>query len=134
MASLHNLTSDTNRSTDSINWYVNLQHTAVDGNISATAPKVGSLVSDGGVANYTNINGMTLIPYTYNGREGYPYKATIQIFTDPWLIYNRFNPNATVNEFELEFNNDKGAKTGIDISGEESDTSANINTSRRIQW
>ena len=129
------LTNDNQRSSDAIKWYINTLHTPTDGNITTTAPAVGTLVNDG---TYTNVNGMTLIPYTYNGNEGYPYKATIRVNpyngSSSWLIYNKYNANATHNEFELEFNNKSGAKTGTDAAGAAVDSDANTNTNRRIQW
>ncbi|WP_345985072.1 hypothetical protein WCX49_10665 [Sulfurimonas sp. HSL-1656] len=129
------LSDDNRRSTDSIKWYINTLHTATDGNITTTSPAVGALVSDG---TYTNVNGWTQIPYTYNGNEGYPYKATIRVNpyngSNSWLIYNKYNANATRNEFELEFNNKSGAKTGTDAADVTVDSEGNTNTNRRIQW
>ena len=72
--------------------------------------------------------------FTYTGNKGYPFKGTVNMTTDPWLIYHRFDENATVNTFELEFNSATGGWTGVDRSNVAVDVNASTNTNRRIEW
>ena len=135
------LTNDNNRSTDAINWFINTQHTASDGNITALRHKFINyeLTTTTAPLRRTGIiglpaNGISEVGMGYNGSQGYAYKSTIEIHTQEWLLYNRFEANPVYNEFELEFNNKSGAETGTDTSNVGVDSDANVNTSRRIQW
>ena len=71
---------------------------------------------------------------TYNGGKGYPFKSTVNMTSNDWLIYDRYDSNAIVNDFELEFYN-TGIWAGQDNSdGTSADSDAATNTNRRLQW
>lgn len=119
-------------STDNILWYSQVEHnTSVDGNTTTTRTKNG--------VNDAQFNTMNIIPgersatYTYKGNKGYPYKATIELNTQDWLIYHRFNPAAINNDFELEFYS-IGGWSGVDKGSANVDSNASTNTNRRISW
>ena len=121
------------RSKDSFSWFQNMLHSAPDdGTVQSTQQKNGGLAVDTGT--YVQSPGRTSMVYSYNGTEGYPYKATIEINASKWLIYNRFNPNAQLNEFELEFNNKGTQLAPANAGGFTGEDNASINSSRRIQW
>lgn len=122
-------------SVDDIRWFQNTSHINTDGNISATSQKNG-LLNLNPIA--TPLNGFPIpqistVPYTYSGDKGYPYKTTMNVNNSNWLIFNRFDAAATVNNFELEFNNAAGWG-GTNESNVSVDSNASINTNRRIQW
>jgi len=132
-------------SQDDVRWYIQTQHnTGIDGNVTSTqtrdinSDRVGddnAQFSQMSVDNTTNLG-----TYTYRGNKGYPYKATMEIPTPDWLIYNRYDESNTVNNggnvvnnFELEFTR-SGSWAGEDSSGVQTDSNASSVTNRRIQW
>lgn len=124
------LASESNRSVDSVRWYKNPKHANSDGNITGFVQK---FVSPSPITAPTTVSfsgGEGTGDFTYDGSDGYPYKATMQINSQSWLIYNMFDGTATTNDFELEFN----AKTIGSESNNTSGVTANPNTTRRIRW
>jgi len=119
-------------SPDDVRWYALIPHTpAFDGNVSTTLTRNG--VDDGEFSNFfVNPNGLNA-SYTYGGND-YPYKSTIQLNTQNWLIYERYNNAATYNTFELEFHQTGGVAGQDNTGGTNVDSNAAINTNRRIQW
>ena len=131
------------QSVDSLRWYRNTVHTAAEGNVDEFDPFGNANTSTRiqtqlvnfaqiGVNPQVNVGGFTTSVYQYGGNS-FPYKATITYLPNSYLVYNRFDATAIFNEFELEFDN-FGNWSGIDNSGTKTDTNANINTNRRIQW
>ena len=119
-------------SPDDVRWYSQALHTiAEDGNASATQAR--SAADDALITTKVINAGAQSANYTYNGNKGYPYKATIEVSAPAWLLYNRFNVAASVNEFELEFFS-SGRFSGTDASGVNMDANTSINVNRRIQW
>ncbi len=116
-------------SIDDIRWYRNEAHTSeVEGDINASLPPRG--IDDLTVNSRVAYDQAT---FTYDESKGYPYKTKIQVPSDSWLIYNKFDAAARVNFFELEFNS-AGSVAGKHIGVSSSDSNASINTNRRIQW
>jgi len=121
------------RSKDAIYWYVNAVHNnAGDGNltgISYSGSGSLSLSIDPGVN-----GGRQDFSYTYNGSD-YPFRATIHVNSQPWLIYNRYDANADSVDVPLEINSDTaaGSSNGFNTSGD-SDAKDAVNRPRRIQW
>lgn len=117
-------------SVDDIRWFQNTIHNSADGNITSTGQKNGlANIAIGAPVNAA----VSTVQYNYDGIRGYPYKTTMDINNSEWLLFNRFDPAATVNSFELEFNQ-AGMWSGTDLSGANVDSNASINTNRRIQW
>ncbi len=116
-------------SVDDIRWYRNEAHTSgVEGDINTSLPPRGldALTANDRV-DYDQAN------FIYDESKGYPYKTTIQVPSDSWLIYNKFDAAAMVNFFELEFNS-AGRSVGKRIGVSSTDSNASRNTNRRIQW
>ncbi len=109
-------------SVDSINWYRNTRHQASDGNITSITKHRGSqsiITTTSKSFQEENIH--------YNNNS-YPYRAVMDINASPWLIYHRFDENATLNSFDVEFN-----KKGSDVENM-TDSNASVNSNRRIMW
>jgi len=121
------------RSNDAILWFRNTNHMAADGNTTSVAQRyiVSSPITPSVITHNGNTDQQT---YTYSGNDGYPYKASMELNASRWLIYNRFEDNATSNNFQLEFNAGPGNKAGTDNLGGGADTGAGANTNRRIRW
>jgi hypothetical protein len=124
-------------SPDDVRWYRQNEHNiSVDGNATATRTRNGTdderFRVDGDIKMGININADAGV-YTYNGNRGYPYKATIELFAPDWLLYNRYNGNAVVNDFELEFFS-AGQWAGRDASGMGLDVNTSSNINRRVEW
>ncbi|MBC8237884.1 MAG: hypothetical protein H8E76_06610 [Helicobacteraceae bacterium] len=122
--------------TDDIRWYINTAHNVInDGNISTVVQVGGSMLTDDTVdtTNLLNAN-PTTVNLSYDGLKGYPYKTTMEINASNWLIYNKYDSAALVNEFPVEFE-----KAGTGWSGEhETNTTSidtgTIKTNRRSMW
>lgn len=132
LTTVTNLSSGINRSVDSINWYTNFQHGSKDGNATQVVQYYMPGASPISVISGPTVpaSGRSTLNVTYDGTDGYPYKATMGITASPWLIYNRFDAAAIHNDFELEFN---AAQLGEDSSLSDSNLTS-PNTSRRIRW
>ena len=122
-------------SQDDVRWYDQDLHTiATDGNATNTGSR-NAAENVNLPLRSIDVGGRTAT-YTYNGgtnNEGYPYKTTLELEAPDWLIYNRFDQNALVNEFELEFFS-TGTFAGQDGSGVNMDANTSINVNRRISW
>jgi len=110
-------------------WYSNTKHTSSDGIAGNINQKFTNKVT--GSTPTSTSPAKTALNYTKNV---FPYKATMKNAASGWLIYNKFNQNATTNEFEVEFE-----KTGSAWSGKTKTNSKTINygadkTNRRIMW
>jgi len=129
-------------SVDDIHWYVNEQHQNIYGDINISAP-------GGGITERPGIPGNPITEswQAYNApfetwnvqydptNRGYPFKATMRMWTNWWLVYNIFNdnpPNPTV-DFELEFNSG-GVWQGTSTGNISVDSNASVNTNRRVEW
>lgn len=97
--------------TDDPRWWVNTLH---------TNPANG-IATDVAEKNAANTITVTTVPsgvhqdrvlLNYDGSKGYPYVTTMENNASSWLIFNQFNPNATHNEFVLEFYKDGGDYVG----------------------
>ncbi|QOP41938.1 InlB B-repeat-containing protein [Sulfurimonas marina] len=117
--------------TDDIRWYRNTLHnTSNEGNITNVSEKDYTHVTTSNLNTTTNPSKVDL---SYDAYFGYPYQTTMDMNTSNWLIYNPDDENATVNEFQAEFN-----KAG-DWSGEhETNSTTNVEAgkkaNRRINW
>ncbi|MDB2562059.1 hypothetical protein N9X61_00495 [Sulfurimonas sp.] len=129
------LLPSTNRTND-IRWYINSAHnTANDGNVNTVVQQGGSMLTDDTVDTTNPVNANpTTTTLSYDGLKGYPYKTTMEINASNWLIYNKYDSAALVNEFPVEFE-----KAGTGWSGEhETNTTtvdtATVKTNRRSMW
>ena len=104
-----------------------------DGNVSSVTQRYVSPAKVTDVTTGTQTGSTELRRFQYTGTEGYPYKASMEVNASRWLIYNRFDENATSNNFELEFNAGAGTKAGQDNLGG-TDIGGDANTNRRIRW
>jgi hypothetical protein len=114
-------------SVDSLNWYRNTRHTPEDGNVTQMTQQRGlNLITE--QQNWLLQDGRSIHDMFYNGNNGYPYRSVIQITPSPWLIYNRYDSNATFNRLDIEFNQKGTATSGM------VDDNAEVNSNRRIMW
>ena len=127
------ISSDDQRSKDGIVWFRNPSHETTDGNITsvtqryiATSPISEESVTRNGA---TEARSYKFTPSTW----GYPYKSSMKIDPSKWLIYNRFDENATYNTFALEYSAGAGNKAGTGDLGDGPGSSA-ATTARRIRW
>lgn len=113
---------------DDPRWFINTKHTSeygTSGNISQkNLNDITATIGSGNHQDYASI--------TYNGST-YPYKATMKITPQSWLIYNKYNSSAAYNEFEVEFELDT---TNINVNSNWSGTTNQgaIRTNRRSMW
>ena len=120
-------------STDDPRWFVNTKHTNDAGTAAqtATVQKNGANVS---ITREANGNYPDYIGLHYNGNSGYPYKATMENNASGWLIYNKYDANATTNEFQVEFINPNANWAGIYETNATTNKNASDKTNRRLMW
>ncbi len=115
---------------DDPRWFKNTLHSpTTDGNISQVTQKNGLGVVTASTLTQTNPD-QTTLSYT---QTNFPYNTTMDINSSSWLIYNKYNPNAQVNEFEVEFLQD-GAWTGAHETNTTTTKNAVTTTNRRTMW
>lgn len=119
-------------STDDPRWFINAKHTIAFGD-------VGPIVQRTNVSQ--NVNATPPTPttpatslLTYNVSKGYPYKATMELNSSSWLIYNQFDANATFNQFEVEFTKNGSPWAGPKRTDTKTNNSATTRTNRRTMW
>ncbi|MCD6172182.1 MAG: hypothetical protein J7J96_00145 [Sulfurimonas sp.] len=124
--------------TDDSRWYVNESHKATtDGNIGTVKQKTDNIVDVTNQNDDDSYNpatadlryGTVANPAPY----GYPYKTTMENNASRWLIYNRDNPNATKNEFQVEFD-EEGDWSGEHETNTTTKSDNAIKTNRRSMW
>ncbi|MDQ7067243.1 MAG: hypothetical protein Q9M40_04205 [Sulfurimonas sp.] len=117
-------------STDDPRWFINSKHTPSHGSAGLVTQKSASSVLASPLSNTSP----ELLTLTYDESKGYPYKATMLNTPNKWLIYNKYQPSATTNSFEVEFTNINSAWAGV----HETNTTTNMNssnkTNRRTMW
>ena len=118
---------------DDPRWFVNTIHSP------STDGKVSNVTQKGGASTVTtntpsHATGKTTVSLHYDGTKGYPYKTTMEINTAKWLIYNKYNPNATTNEFETEFISESSGWAGMHETNATTKRNASDNTNRRLMW
>lgn len=110
---------------DDIRWFINSSHNALnDGKATSTSGANIIVVKE--PQNNTSAQSVEL---KYNETRGYPYKTTMKLFADDWLL----SDTPTYNTYSVEF-----LKTG-DWAGKQKTQNATkdedaIAPNRRIQW
>jgi hypothetical protein len=94
------------QNSDDPRWWVNQNHTTSYGQVSSVTQKRTPVhVTPSGLG----LNSVTL---TYDENRGYPYRATMNIVPDNWLIFNKYDATADHNEFNVQFNDDRSEWIG----------------------
>ncbi len=132
----HNVTMP-NRllSVDDIRWYQNEDHNWTEGNTTVIVQRKNAfneITETNQLFNPATPNVQTW-RMQYDQSKGYPFKATMNMTTDNWLIYDRYDVNASLVDFELEFNS-AGGWAGENSGNIAVDSNASVNTNRRIEW
>jgi hypothetical protein len=124
---------DANNSDDP-RWFINANHTADFGN-AGSINKKGSAVGAGEViGSATTGNHQDFTNLIYDGTRGYPYRTTMENNASRWLIYNKYNPGAVRNEFEVEFINVGSSWAGVQETNTTTNSNAASKTNRRSMW
>ena len=118
-------------SPDAVRWYnLPIHNNLVDGDVTSTNAR--NEIDNGDFDTMQPINNGLSAQYIYNNKQGYPYKTTINLNTENWLIYHRYNANANANTFELEFYN-AGNWGGLNRSKIQSDSNVSGNTTESFR-
>jgi len=136
---INTILTNPQRSIDSVNWYRNSEHnTSADGNVTS----IVSTIPGSGTPIITPYPTNSSAAVNYNGTQGYPYKSTLKIYTQSWLVYDPFNVIDPANAAQqlvtgqLEYygpgswSSNIGAETSVKDDG----TNRNQNSNRRIRW
>ena len=118
------------RYNDDPRWFVNTLHTSSFGSATSIAQKVGSSVI---VVTPPTGNAPDSATLKYTG-SSYPYKTTMSVSPSSWLIYNKYNPSTTTNDFIVEFINSNSAWAGKKSTDTTTKTTGSATTNRRSMW
>lgn len=125
-------------SLDDVNWYVNPAHTseALFGSIISLSGQTHTAVTTFGntAADVNFTQGVKTTQVVYDQTLGFPFKSKILLNTQPWLVYHRFDANATTNSMMLEFFNNNAGWSGTSKTSSNVDEKASKTTNRRINW
>ncbi len=124
-------------SEDDIDWYRNTAHdSTVYGRIDQLLHNGHDLLTSGDSdleATLGPLNsGVRLLTLKYK-KSRYPYSAKIDLNASSWLIYNRYDPNATTNTLEVIFEG-KGNWKGIGTFKTQDEINQSKVPYNRIQW
>ena len=130
------------RSIDSVNWFQNTAHITTNGDGNVTSSINTIPYGGGNPPLYTQFTTNTSGAFEYDGTQGYPYKATIELDstagnTQSWLIYDKYNTSTPRVSGQLEYyGRGNWTSSGPDSLDTKStnNTNANKNTNRRIRW
>lgn len=124
--------STDSNSTNDPRWFVNTNHTEDYGVSNLVTQKGASVINE---ITAPDGNHQDEVEITYNESRGYPYKATMEINSSSWLIYNKYDDNIDINEFSVEFRNASGDWAGIsDTNATTTDQGTTQRTNRRTMW
>jgi hypothetical protein len=125
-----NLLKDGNTSlfSDDPRWFINTQHTAATGVPGDAKQKSAPIRVT------ATTHGINYFSLQYDASRGYPYKTTMENNASQWLIYNKYNPSATKNSFEVEFINPSGDWAGIHETNATTKQNASKTSNRRTLW
>jgi hypothetical protein len=118
-------------STDDPRWFINTNHTNNFGTAGTVTQRGASLIS---VITPPTGNHQDSVFITYDGSKGNPYKATMDNNASGWLIYNKYDANATKNEFEVEFEGAGNDWVGKKETNTTTLKSGTNKTNRRSMW
>jgi len=91
------------QSPTSLNWYQNPLHVIADGNVTQfTSVTTGLKATTIANSTTSNINNGFDTSHTLTNINA-PYVDRIKMTPSAWLLFNPFNPNATTNDFNVEF-------------------------------
>jgi hypothetical protein len=114
-------------SPDSINWFNNALH--VNNNFGVYNESI-PIANDGTVINPQSLTILNL--QTPAGKL--PHKDRIDMNASNWLIYNRFNSDATRNNFEVKFLEKTDQWAGAGNLDETIDLNVSTIQNRRLDW
>ena len=125
----------TSQFSDDPRWLINTHHTTAFG-LPGHANQKGYSVGNGYVKEITPATGNhpDAFGIRYDGTRGYPYKTTMENNASGWLIYNRYNPAATKNSWDVEFINASGNWAGVRETNTTTKRNASDKTNRRTLW
>ena len=121
-----------NESVDSIDWYLNQMHLNNSfGDVSANGANSFFALSGTSAPGYSGTisNGIETITLSHAA----PYKDKIQMYANPWLIFNTANSNAAYNDFLVEFYK-SGSWAGQGIQGKTVDLNISVKQNKRLDW
>ncbi len=120
------------QNSDDPRWWINTQHTQNFGTISSVVQKRSP--AHVSVTAMPTGNHPDQASLHYDGTQGYPYRAIMNIIPDKWLIYNKYNASADHNEFEAQFNADTSDWIGSGETDVSTETIKRGYKDRKLTW
>ena len=117
---------------DDPRWWINSKHTKKFGWAKTIEQKrTPRHVS---VTTASSGNAPDKVSLHYDATRGYPYRAIMKLIPHNWLIYNKYDPNAVHNEFEVEFNKDGSKWIGSGETSTSTKTKSRAYKDRKLTW
>ena len=128
------LLPDGNTSTfsDDPRWFINTKHTSSYG--SAGTIKQKRVPRHVKVTSNPTGNHPDKVGLEYDQKRGYPYRATMKMEPNDWLIYHKYNANADHNEFHVEFDSDNSGWIGSGETDNSTGTFKRGYKDRKLSW
>ena len=125
----------TSKFSDDPRWFINENHLPSFG-LPGHANQKGYSIGSGYVKEIISPTGVypDFFGIRYDGTRGYPYKTTMENNASGWLIYNKYNPAATKNSWDVEFTNASGNWAGVRETNTTTKRNASDKTNRRTLW
>jgi hypothetical protein len=112
-------------SVDSIDWYINTLHADINSGYYAGVST--PVAKDGTVISNMQINSIDLSATA-------PHKDKITLTPNPWLVYDKFNPDTNTTNFLVEFNKAGTTWAGKGIQGKTVDLNISTTQNKRLDW
>lgn len=122
----------TSNSIDDPRWFINTLHNSNFGIIGAVSQKSSQIKVIS--LSQTDNNDIIQVRLKLNSSTTKPYKATMQNEASSWLIYNKYSPTATANQFQVEFQNGGTSYAGKHDTNTSTTRTGNNNNIRRTMW
>jgi len=126
--------SPNKRRTDDVRWFINEEHTVLNGG------SIGTVVEKDSLTNVTVTNPVdgnpSNVDLTYGGTD-YPYKTTMENNASRWLIYDPDDATGnttTINSFPVEFMDSTTGWSGKHETDVTTKTKGKVNSNRRSMW
>lgn len=117
---------------DDPRWFINTSHNSNFGIVGNVTQKSSHIK----VTSPSQIDNDDIIKVRLKLNSGTtkPYIATMQNQPSSWLVYSKYSPTATTNQFQVEFQNGNTSYAGVHNTNTSTKRTGNNNNIRRTMW
>ncbi len=119
------------KTTDDPRWFINTLHNDGFGSAGAVTQRAVTPIVTGSDATGNHQDSSFIL---YDSSRGFPYKTTMNTNSSNWLVYNKYDINATSNSFEVEFMKSDSSWAGVHETDSNTNKTGATKTNRRSMW